>query len=96
MSSAASSGKRLDLHITLTVCVDKCEEEARLRGSRCGPKFAQGFTALAAYEFVPGGHVVEIQNNGAHRHVLGLDKVGYFPSVVLSTEGLRLTLCVFE
>lgn len=59
-------------------------------------KFTQGFTALATYEFAPGGHVVEVLNGGAHRHVLGWDKVGYFPSVVLSSEGLRLTFCVFE
>lgn len=59
-------------------------------------KFTQGFTALAAYKFAPGGHVVEVLNDGAHRHVLGRDKVGYFPSVVLSSEGLRLTFCVFE
>lgn len=59
-------------------------------------KFTQGFTALAAYEFARGGHVVEVLNGGAHRHVLGWDKVGYFPSVVLSSEGLRLTFWVFE
>lgn len=59
-------------------------------------KFTLGFTALAAYEFARGGHGVEVLNDGAHRHVLGWDKVGYFPSVVLSSEGLRLTFCVFE
>lgn len=45
---------------------------------------------------MPGGHVVEVLNDGAHRHALGLDNVGYFPSVVLSSEGSRLTFCVFE
>lgn len=58
--------------------------------------YTRGFTALAAYEFVPGGHVVEVLNDGAHRHTLGLDNFGYFPSVVLSSEGSRLTFCVFE